>query len=81
MWARQRMEEEILQNDMGNVDRADFEERNMFHTDARDRAADRDAEAHEIFIKSRDVIPVEADAPILEERLGDAREQFKSRFV
>ena len=62
-WARLGLDEEILQRDMGDVESAEFEETNMFHTDDRDSAADRNVEAHELYVKFEGT----ADVPLFEE--------------
>ena len=51
----------------GTSKTAECEETNICSKDARDRAADRDAEAHELYVKSRDVEHVGADIPLFEE--------------
>ena len=44
---RATMEDEILLHDAGSAETLELEDTNMFQTDSRDRAADRDAEAYE----------------------------------
>ena len=44
---RATMEDEILLHEAGSAETLELEDTNMFQTDSRDRAADRDAEAYE----------------------------------
>ena len=43
---RATMEDEVLLGNAGSADTLELEDTNMYQTDSRDRAADRDAEAY-----------------------------------
>ena len=64
---RATLEDEVLLGQAGSAGTPELEDTNMYQTDSRDRAADRDAEAYEGFKHFRTSQQIEADDALFEE--------------
>ena len=73
---RATLEDEILLSQAGSAQAFELEDTNMYQTDTRDQAADRDAEAYEGFKHFRTSQKIEADVPLFIEnpRLAKMRQ-------
>ena len=59
------MEDMALSRDMGSAESAVLEETNMYQTDSRDKAADREAEEHEHYVRTHGAtLTVSAEGPL-----------------
>ena len=64
---RATMEDEVLLGNAGSAETLELEDTNMYQTDSRDRAADRDAEAYEGFKHFRTSQQIVADDALFKE--------------
>ena len=64
---RPTMEDEVLLYNAGSADTLELEDTNMYQTDSRDRAADRDAEAYEGYKNFRTSEQIVADDALFQE--------------